>query len=598
MKINPSTLAALLLGMAIVGTTSVRAALIPIEPPSPDAAAPEYTPHDQRIREGNAALQSGDFGAAQAAFDEALRLAPSSYQAMLGLAAAAHELGDATAAVDWLAKALVAAPDRVEVIAAHARLSAELDDLPGAAERLQAAVDAHPGVREVRLALAEWLAERLRRPADAIPHYRALLTQNPEDGAALSGLGMALLADNQAEESIEVLKHALELDANNDRARQALGYAYLRADRADEAQETFSGLIAAGRHDAATRMGRADALLALGRVDAALEDYAAAARQAPKVAQVHIRHAAALERAGRLDEAEAAYLATLAIEPRNLKALNNLAYLSAERKTRLDDALRWAQQALEIGGESPALLDTLGWVHAARGEIAAARSAFERALVLAPDHAAARQHLAALSAMVAPVAAAATPPADAPTTQPLSDAALAQVGQADAVENVAEKPKERLEESMKAPALPPEAAPAPVQATEVMETPVTAAVETPIVKAEEAETQVLAALEQWRRAWEDKDIETYLATYVTTNSPRANQSRSEWEADRRSKLDKQGAIRVTVEAPEVIIDGDIATVTFEQGYKSRNYRDRTRKTLTWRETDGQWRIAQEQSEPM
>lgn len=596
MKTLPSTLAALLMSVTLIGVSSVRAALIPIELPSPDAAVAEYTPHDQRMREGNAALQSGDFSAAQTAFDEALRLSPSSYQAMLGLAAAAHGRKDEKAAVDWLAKALIVAPDAPAVIAAHATLSTEIGDLPGAAERLQAAVEAHPEARQLRLALAEWLAVQLRRPQDAIPHYRALLSQKADDVTALNGLGMALLADNQAEESIDVLSRALDADVNDDRARNALGHAYLRAGRAEDAQKTFSGLIAAGRHDATTRMGRAEALLALGRVDAALEDYAAAARQAPKVAQVHVLHAAALEKVGRLDEAEAAYLEALSIDAHNLLALNNLAYLSAERKTRLDDALRWAQQAVEVGGERAALLDTLGWVHAARGETEQARDAFERALALAPDHAAARRHLAALpvtpATEVAPDFAAYTT-----ASPPLSDRELAHVGAAPAPVEEASAGK-----AVKAPDAASTAPPAKAQpkapAAVTVKAPESPPAAVPVADTASAETRVLAALEQWRVAWEGKDIETYLAMYVTTNSPRARETRSEWEADRRRKLGKRGAIHVAIRAPAVEIDGDIATVTFEQRYESRNYRDRTRKTLTWRESDGKWRIAQEQSRPL
>ena len=631
MKINSFTRGTALVTALMAGAPSLHAALIPVNTPPVNAAVEQYTPHDQRIRDGNAALQARDFVAAQAAFDEALRLVSTSEQAMIGLAAAAHARGEPAIALDWLGKALNVAPDAPSVTAAHGRLLTELGDLNGAATRLQAAVDAHSGAREVRLALADWLALQLRRPGDAIPHYRKLLTRDADDSAALLGLGMALLADNKPADSIATLTRALEADPQSDRARLALGHAYLRADRADDALKTFTALLDAGRDDAATRLGRADALVARGRIDEALEEYAAAARLAPRVANVHVRQGVALERAGRAADAEAAYLAALAVDARNLMALNNLAYLSAERKTRLDDALAWAKQALEIGGERAALLDTLGWVHAARGETDQARTALERALALSPDHAAARRHLATLSTPpVANVPEAAK--AQTLTSKPLSESELAKVGAAPAPDEEAtdtEAPAAGATATDTAATETPAAAvlsaknpasgaaasgaaasgaaasgaaasgtaAADAQTTDTQAI-AAAASKTLATDAVATETHVLAALEQWRQAWENKDINAYLAMYVTTNSPRSNQSRAEWEADRRSKLDKRGAIHVAVSAPAVVVDGDMATVTFEQTYRSRNYRDRERKILTWRETDGQWRIAAEQSEPM
>ena len=600
MKINSFTLAASLVGALALGAPPLHAALIPVEPPPVDAAVAEYTPHDQRIREGNAALRARDHVAAKAAFDEALRLVPTSDQAMIGLAAAAHTRGETAVALDWLDKALKAAPEAPTVTAAHARLSTEIGDLNGAAARLQAAVDAHPEAREVRLALADWLALQLRRPGEAIPHYRKLLTRTPNDGAALLGLGMALLADNQLADSIATLDQALEADPQNDRARLAWGHAYLRADRAEDALNTFTALLDAGHDTATTRLGRADALVARGRIDAALEEYAAAARLAPRVANVHVRQGVALERAGRADDAEAAYLAALDVDARNLLALNNLAYLSAERKTRLDEALVWAKQALEIGGERAALLDTLGWVHAARGEIDQARAALERALALSPDHGAARRHLAALTSLAV---AAEAPNAQTLAPQPMSESDLARVGAVPETPEPAsaqadDTAETEIEATPEGTATKAATATAATGTAEAVRSTATAAPDTAASGTAAAEARLLDALDRWRQAWESKDIDAYMAMYVATDSPRAGQTRAEWEADRRIKLDKRGTIRVAVSSPAVAIEGDVATVTFEQRYESRNYSDRTRKTLTWRQTDGQWRISEEQSEPM
>ena len=39
--------------------------------------------------------------------------------------------------------------------------------------------------------------------------------------------------------------------------------------------------------------------------------------------------------------------------------------------------------------------------------------------------------------------------------------------------------------------------------------------------------------------------------------------------------------------------GDTVVTTFEQGYSSSNFKDRTAKALTWQQQDGQWVIVRE-----
>lgn len=93
--------------------------------------------------------------------------------------------------------------------------------------------------------------------------------------------------------------------------------------------------------------------------------------------------------AGRGDyaDAERVYREALAIDERNERACNNLAYLLAEHKQRepgaLDEALGLARQALALNPESPMVTDTLGYVHQRRGEYREAADYLEHARALA-----------------------------------------------------------------------------------------------------------------------------------------------------------------------------------------------------------------------
>jgi tetratricopeptide (TPR) repeat protein len=71
------------------------------------------------------------------------------------------------------------------------------------------------------------------------------------------------------------------------------------------------------------------------------------------------------EKAGNQADAIEQYRAIINRDPRNLAALNNLACaLTADNP---DEALKYAQSAVEVAPEEPAAQDTLGWIYYRKG---------------------------------------------------------------------------------------------------------------------------------------------------------------------------------------------------------------------------------------
>jgi len=64
----------------------------------------------------------------------------------------------------------------------------------------------------------------------------------------------------------------------------------------------------------------------------------------------------------QLDEAQRTYEAALKLNPNFVLALNNLAYLLAERRNQLDEAYTYAAKAHELAAKDASIADTLGWI--------------------------------------------------------------------------------------------------------------------------------------------------------------------------------------------------------------------------------------------
>jgi tetratricopeptide (TPR) repeat protein len=73
-------------------------------------------------------------------------------------------------------------------------------------------------------------------------------------------------------------------------------------------------------------------------------------------------------RQGKPGASDAAYDKALLYDPDNTSVLNNFAYALAERGRQLDRALEMIRQALDIEPENESYLDTYGWIYFKQGE--------------------------------------------------------------------------------------------------------------------------------------------------------------------------------------------------------------------------------------
>ncbi len=116
-------------------------------------------------------------------------------------------------------------------------------------------------------------------------------------------------------------------------------------------------------------------------------------------------------------------------------------------------------------------------------------------------------------------------------------------------------------------------------------------------KAEKDRADVLNAVKNWANAWSDQRVDAYINSYTADFKPPQYRSRAYWEAQRRKRLSTPSSISVQLSNIQVHLaeDGQEATVTFIQVYKSPIFSDSVRKTLILKRESGGWKISSETS---
>jgi tetratricopeptide (TPR) repeat protein len=99
------------------------------------------------------------------------------------------------------------------------------------------------------------------------------------------------------------------------------------------------------------------------------------------------------ERQKKYDQAEEMFRRVLANSPDNAVALNYLGYMLADRGTRLEEALRMINQAVQMDPQNGAYLDSLGWAYFRLGKYQQAEENLRKAAERVPNDATIHDHL-------------------------------------------------------------------------------------------------------------------------------------------------------------------------------------------------------------
>ncbi|HKZ55015.1 MAG TPA: tetratricopeptide repeat protein [Anaerolineales bacterium] len=158
----------------------------------------------------------------------------------------------------------------------------------------------------------------------AIEFYRKALAEFPEDGSALSSLGLALLETGRVEEALSVYQRAVKASPDDPIPAEKCAEIY---ERLGDTKQAIS-----------QRELSADLHVRQRNADKAIENWSHSARLAPENLAVRSRLALTFERLGRKREAAHEYLAAASI---------------LQQTRKMDRAIEAAQMALRLAPTDP-----------------------------------------------------------------------------------------------------------------------------------------------------------------------------------------------------------------------------------------------------
>ena len=323
-------------------------------------AASKLRPTDISAQEGLAEIANlrHDNSQLEQLADVSIKARPNYAPAYLWRGTAEANQNDPGKAEADFQAALKLAPESVPALVELAQLRLQAHKLPEATDLAERALDKDPNsVGALNVVLnADMLANQ---PAKAQARLQQQIAKTPQNESLYVELAGLQTGVRDLQGALASAQKALSLNPDDERAVQAAAVA-------------------------STQLGNPDAAITLWQhwIDKHLKDAVALSI----VAQVE-------ESKGDKTKAEDYYRQALKLEPDQVVASNNLAYLMVESGQSVDEALQLAQTARRGAPNSPSTADTLAWVYYYKGRFLTARDLLEEAAKITPQNASIQYHL-------------------------------------------------------------------------------------------------------------------------------------------------------------------------------------------------------------
>jgi tetratricopeptide (TPR) repeat protein len=312
-------------------------------------------------------LKKGEIELARKSLEDAIKIEPQESAINFELVQLLIKTGELKDAVEVLNKLRRFAPKDLKVLVALATAYSKLeqwDNLSEIAHLIETEHTENPlGPYYQGLSLqAKGETEK------SIEVFRHALELQPGAIEVLVALAKSYFIANQPDQAIQLVEQVVKKNPEHFRAINLLGEIYLSQKRFSEAEDNFRKAIAVQDKWSVPYQNLVKVKLLQDKQEEALSVLKEGFEKSQDQV-LGIELASALDKLGLADESKQTYQEILDKHPGNMLAANNLVMIMLRGdpdSAQLDEALRLVDGFAT--SENPIILDTLGWLHIKRGE--------------------------------------------------------------------------------------------------------------------------------------------------------------------------------------------------------------------------------------
>ena len=357
-------------------------------------AAVNAAPRDIRAIYLRGRLQAlfGQNEAATKSFNDVLRLNPRAAAAQMQLSQLSLRGGDNEHAVGLAQEAVTNSPRSAEARLILVRALIAQRELGRADAELARLLAAFPTASAVNA--AKGTLELLKgNQAAARTAFQRAFDSEPSSIAAVTGLTILDVQEQKVADARNRLEKRLAAEPKRPDFLALAGRVYMAERDFQKAEEVLWQAIELSPMVPEPYLFLADVYRATQRLDSARSDYDDRVKRNPDSVAARTMAAVLTHAKGDLKDAKRRYIQLLSVAPRAALASNNLAWIYADERQNLDEALDLAERATEQIPDYGEAWDTLGWVYHRKQLPLLAIAPFEKAVAVDPTNATFHYHL-------------------------------------------------------------------------------------------------------------------------------------------------------------------------------------------------------------
>jgi tetratricopeptide (TPR) repeat protein len=318
--------------------------------------------HLLRFNLARALVAKGDLEQARLQLEESIKLRPDFVVARELLTRVHISRGDSGAALKAADDLIAIDPNNLQAHLARSSGLLGLGEHDKAREELGLIVRAYPQNVDARFQVGylDW-EQKDYKQAEQI--FADLHKANPQDPRGLVGVVETLASQKHMGQAIEVMNKAIEAEPDRRDLQLFLANLLVRDEQYDKAIQIFQTLLTKEPRSADLLLRLAESYRRKGDLNSAIDAFRRCSQAAPSDPTPLLQLGLLMEGTGRRDQAQPIYEQILRIKPDHAVALNNLAFIKADKGIDLDQALTMAQRARQQQPASPDFADTLGWIY-------------------------------------------------------------------------------------------------------------------------------------------------------------------------------------------------------------------------------------------